>query len=116
MTKKKLIYIIIAAVGLLLVSVTTVLVLAMITKNNQDTKQAQITKTKLEADDLKSQAIESNINNDNEKALSLFKTAKEKYTEINDINNIRNIEALTGIIEQTKPSTFQDAEEAITLD
>lgn len=80
-SKKKFIYIIIAIVLLVVIAIGTVLVLSA---NN---KTPDTSKT-VDADTLKSQALDARKNKDEDKAKELLEQANEKYEAEGDTDNV----------------------------
>ena len=93
--KKK---IIILAVALLVVGVVTFGVVYFLNNNNKSTDTTQNISVKQSADDLKIEAMHI-LYSDPVKSKEILLQAKEKYTEINDVPGLVDIESQLQLIE-----------------
>lgn len=91
--KKKLTYIAIAAVLIIVIAAGTVFALKVIGNTKETTKTPVVT-TKQSADTLKTQAIEALKNNDKAKAKTALEEANSQYKELKDTNNVVDTNAL----------------------
>jgi flagellar basal body-associated protein FliL len=85
--KKKLIYIIIAIILLVVIAIGTVLVL------NANNKTPDASRA-VDADTLKSQALDARKNKDEDKAKELLEQANDKYKAEGDTNNVADTNTL----------------------
>jgi flagellar basal body-associated protein FliL len=94
--KKKLVYIIIAVMLVITITIGTVIVL------NANNKTSDTSNT-VDADKLKSQAIEitKNKNGNKDQAKELLEQAKQQYESEGDTNNVVDTQALLNLLEHS---------------
>jgi flagellar basal body-associated protein FliL len=96
--RKRLIYILIAILLVIAITVGVVFALKAI-NNNTNNKTTDTTITEATADTLKNQAVEALENDDDTKAKALFIQAKQQYEDLGDTNNVIDTEAMLYLIE-----------------
>lgn len=100
--KSKLIKIISLSSILIIVFAIAVTMLVIGIKKQANSGNDQTTSIKSQAEDLKTQAIKAEQNNDDKSALNLYKEAKAKYQQANDTNGVIDMDAKIYLIEQDK--------------
>jgi flagellar basal body-associated protein FliL len=95
--KKKLTYMVIAMVLVIVVAILTIFILGLL--NSKTNKIIISPSTRTSADQQKSKAIEALNNKDKDTAKALFQSAKRQYDEIGDADNAVDTEAQLYLLE-----------------
>lgn len=99
-TKKKIIYIAIAVVLTLIIAISTVLVLQSINSKKTDANQTQTTPNETNAAQ-KTEAIKL-LNSDPAKAKEILTQLLQKYKDLGDTNNVKDVEAQLYLLDHPK--------------
>lgn len=111
---KKIIYIIVAILAVIIIAVGTIFILQIINNGNKNNTVTTIAPTKTKADDLKSLALKA-INDGNiDQAKTLLNQANQQYKGINDKIGIAYTDAQLWLVNHLPPQPATSSSTAST--